>query len=45
MTVNWLIDGEMFDNYRDELVRCIEVQGHAVKLINAPSPPYRWDDA
>lgn len=44
MTVHWLIDGEMFDHYRDDLVAAIREQGNEVKLIRAPSPPYRWDD-
>lgn len=45
MKVGWLIDAEMFEAYRDDLVTCIREQGHDVKLIQAPSPPYRWDDA
>jgi hypothetical protein len=44
MTVNWLLDGQMFDAYRDELANCIRQQGHGLALINAPSPPYRWGD-
>src|SRR5579872_1794349 len=42
--VGWLIDAEMFDGYRDELVACIRALGHYAKLIRAPQPPYRWDD-
>ena len=44
MAVNWLIDSEMFEHYREELVAAIQEQGHEVKLLRAPSPPYRWDD-
>jgi hypothetical protein len=44
MAVGWLLDGDMFDGYRDELVAAIHKQGHDVKLIHAPSPPFRWDD-
>lgn len=44
MKVNWIIDADMFPLYREELVEVIERQGHNVKLIQCPSPPYRWDD-
>lgn len=44
MKVGWLIDADMFDGYRDELVAAIRDQGHDAKLIHAPSPPFRWDD-
>lgn len=44
MNVGWLIDADMFDGYRDQLVAAIRDQGHAARLIHAPSPPYRWDD-
>ena len=44
MNVCWLIDADMFDGYRDQLVTAIHEQGHDVKLIHAPSPPFRWDD-
>jgi len=44
MKVGWLIDADMFDGYRDELVAAIHDQGHDAKLIHAPSPPFRWDD-
>jgi hypothetical protein len=43
--VNWLIDADMFDAYRDELVAAIRRQQQIVKLIRPPSPPYRWGDA
>lgn len=44
MNVGWLIDGDMFANYRDDLVSAIRHQGHDVKLVHAPNPPFRWDD-
>ncbi len=44
MRIGWLIDGGMFDGYRDELLAAIRDQGHEAKLIHAPSPPFRWDD-
>ena len=44
MKVGWLIDAGMFDAYREELVSCMRAQGHAVEFVNAPGPPYRWDD-
>ncbi len=44
MKVGWLIDADMFDGYREELVAAIHDQGHDAKLIHAPSPPFRWDD-
>lgn len=44
MKVGWLIDQEMFEVYRDDLVAAIRQQGHEVRLIRPPAPPYRWDD-
>lgn len=44
MNIGWLIDGDLFPEYRDELVSAIRDQGHDAKLIHAPSPPFRWDD-
>lgn len=43
MQISWLIDAELFD-YRDDLVSAIHSEGHRVKLLEVPSPPYRWDD-
>lgn len=43
-TIGWLIDAEMFDGYRDELVTRIRESGNEVQLVNPPQPPYRWDD-
>ena len=42
--VGWLIDGDMFPHYRDDLIDAIESQGHMAKVIRTPSPPFRWDD-
>jgi len=44
MKVGWLIDGDMFDGYRDKLIAAAHSQGNDAKLIHAPSPPFRWDD-
>jgi hypothetical protein len=44
MKTGWLIDGEMFGRYRDELVASIRAQGHDVQLVQPPQPPYRWED-
>ena len=44
MNVGWLLDADLFDGYRDELVAAIHDRGHEAKLIHAPSPPFRWDD-
>ena len=30
--------------YSDELAAAVRAQGHVAKLIEPPSPPYRWDD-
>ena len=45
MNVGWIIDGDMFPHYRDDLIAAIKSQGQSVKLVHAPSPPFRWDDA
>jgi len=45
MNVGWLIDGDMFPHYRDDLVAAVKSHGHVAKLVHAPSPPFRWDDA
>ncbi|HEX3600111.1 MAG TPA: ATP-grasp domain-containing protein [Lacipirellulaceae bacterium] len=44
MKVGWLLDGDMFPHYREELIASIRSLGHDVKLVQPPSPPYRWDD-
>lgn len=44
MKVGWLIDGDLFDHYRDDLITAIRDQGHDIEIIGAPKPPYRWDD-
>lgn len=43
-SVGWLLDADMFDAYRDELVAAIREQGHEAKFIRAPAPPFRWED-
>src|SRR5688500_11472813 len=43
-SVNWLLDATVFDAYHDELVAAIQRHGHVAKSLNAPNPPYRWDD-
>ena len=35
----------MFPHYRDDLIAAIESHGHTAKLVHAPAPPFRWDDA
>ena len=42
--VGWLIDADMFHEYRDDLIDAIESLGHQAKPVQAPQPPYRWDD-
>jgi hypothetical protein len=44
MKVGWILDSEMFSEYRDELMASIRAQGHELRLVRVPSPPYRWDD-
>ncbi|NLS98214.1 MAG: ATP-grasp domain-containing protein [Planctomycetaceae bacterium] len=44
MSVGWLLDGDLFHGYRDALIAAIHAQGHDVKVIHTPSPPFRWDD-
>jgi hypothetical protein len=44
MRIGWLIDADMFEGYRDDLVAGIRACGHEVKLIRPPAPPYRWED-
>ncbi len=33
MNVGWLLDADLFDHYRDQLIAEIKAQGHMVKLI------------
>ena len=44
MAVHWLIDGDLFDHYREELLAAIRSNGDESKVIQSPSPPFRWDD-
>lgn len=41
--VSWLLDAEVFD-YHEELAAEIVRQGFQCRSINAPNPPYRWED-
>jgi hypothetical protein len=43
-SVGWLLDATVFEAYHDDLVAAILRNGHVVKSINSPNPPYRWDD-
>ncbi|MGC3972641.1 MAG: ATP-grasp domain-containing protein [Pirellulales bacterium] len=45
MKIGWLVEAEMFDLYRDELMVAIRELGHEAKLIRPPPPPYRWEDS
>lgn len=44
MNACWLLDAEMFDHYRDDLVAAVTEHGQEYKLIRAPKPGYSWDD-
>jgi hypothetical protein len=44
MNCGWLIDADIGDGYRDQLVAAIRDQGQQAKLVHAPSPPFRWED-
>ena len=44
MKVSWLIDGEVFGSYCDEMAAAARDLGHEVKVLRPPSPPYTWDD-
>ncbi len=43
-SVGWLLDATIFTDYHDELVAAILRNGHTVKSLNRPNPPYGWDD-
>lgn len=43
MQVKWILDGDLFEEYRQELIREIQSQGHIPCVVHAPNPPYRWD--
>lgn len=42
--VNWLLDGEMFADYHDELVTAIRGCNGTAISVRRPRPPYDWDD-
>lgn len=42
--VGWLLDASVFDGYHDELAAAIVRNGHTVKSLNRPNPPYGWED-
>jgi hypothetical protein len=44
MQVSWLLEEEMFPDYRDALVAEIRRQGHVARLVPELTWGYRWDD-
>lgn len=44
MNVEWLIDASVFYDSYEELAAAVARQGHTVRLLNRPRPPYGWDD-
>ncbi len=44
ITACWLLDADIFQEYRDELVAAIQADGHACKLIQAPKAGYSWEE-
>ena len=45
MKVGWLLDGNLFEDYHDDLLAAIRACGHLSVSVNRPSAPYSWDDA
>lgn len=45
MQVGWLLDGNLFEDYHDDLVAAIRDCGHLSVSLNRPNAPYSWDDA
>lgn len=45
MQVGWLLDGNLFEDYHDDLVAAIRDCGHLSVSLNRPQAPYSWDDA
>jgi hypothetical protein len=41
----WLIDSELFPDYRADLIAAIGRAGHTAVPYGSPAPPYRWSDA
>ena len=44
MSVGWLLDASVFDEYHDELADAVVRNGFEARSISRPNPPYRWDD-
>ena len=44
MDVCWLIDADMIERYREQLVADIRDLGHTARTIHSPRPGYSWDD-
>lgn len=44
MQVGWLLDGNLFEDYLDDLVAAIHDCGHLSVALNRPNAPYSWDD-
>lgn len=44
MKVSWLIDSEVCGSYCDEMAAAARELGHVAKVLQPPSPPYRWED-
>lgn len=42
--VGWLLDADNIVEYRDEMLAAIGEEGHSAEVVQAPPPPYRWDD-
>lgn len=44
MQVGWLLDGNLFEDYHDDLVAAIGACGHRAVSLNRPNAPYSWSD-
>ena len=44
MQVGWLLDGNLFEDYHDDLVAAIRACGHLSVSLNRPNAPYTWED-
>lgn len=45
MQVGWLLDGNLYEEYHDELVAAIRDCGHLSVSLNRPNASYSWEDA